>query len=491
MNHALSRRSVLHGIAAGALVLGFDPTRRSWVTAAQAATGAPLVGLPSLDGSLRVDAGSIQQAADDFGHIVHRTPLAVLEPGSVEDIARIIRFARGHGLRVAMRGQGHATFGQAQVQGGIVVDSSALATIHAIRADRAVVDAGVQWSALVNAAFAQGLTPPVLTDFQGLSVGGTLSLGGIGGTASHFGAQVDNVFELEVVTGRGEILTCSPERHPMLFAAVLAGLGQSAIIARATVRLVPAKTNAIVFNLFYADIATYVRDQRALLADGRFDYLEGQVVPNASGSGFLYMIEAASFFTPPEAPSPSALLAGLSDNAPARQSKTESYLDFAFRLDPLVAFLKSIGAWFSPHPFFSVFVPVTTAQRYVGDIVAHLTLADTGGGPVLFYPLRRDLLQRPLMRVPNEDFFTFNLLRFAPPNDPAAVEAMIAMNRALYDRAVAAGGTQYPLGSIPVTPVDWRVHYGSAFDFVEDAKERFDPDDVLTPGQGIFPTPPR
>jgi FAD/FMN-containing dehydrogenase len=470
-------------------VLGFDPVRRSWVTEARASEG-PLVGLPVLDGTLRTDPAVLAQAADDFGHIVHRVPIAVLQPGSVEDIARIIRFARAHRLKVAMRGQGHATFGQAQVDGGLVVDSSTLATIHGISADQAVVDSGVQWADLVNAAFGQGLTPPVLTDFLELSVGGTLSLGGIGGTASHFGAQVDNVLELEVVTGQGHIETCSAERNPRLFQAVLAGLGQCAIITRAIVRLVPAKTNATVFDLFYADIDSYVRDQRTLLADGRFDYLEGQVVPSPSGSGFLYMIEAASFFTPPESPDPTVLLAGLGDDPSARQSTTESYLDFAFRLEPLVAFLKSIGAWSSPHPWLSVFVPVSTVAGYVGRIVAGLTATDTGGGPILFYPFRRSLLRQPLLRVPGEDFFTFSLLRFAPPNDPATVAAMVASNRMLYDGAVAAGGTQYPLGSIPVTPADWRVQYGATFDFLEDAKERFDPDGVLTPGQGIFPESP-
>jgi FAD/FMN-containing dehydrogenase len=475
---------------AGAIVVGFDPLRRSWVTSAEA-LAAPVAGLPPLDGTLTTDPATLQEFADDFGHIIHRTPVAVLEPGSVEDIARMVRYAGEQGLKVAMRGQGHATFGQAQVDGGIVIDSSALATIHSIDEDRARVDAGVQWRDLVNAAYAQGLTPPVLTDYLELSVGGTLSLGGIGGMVSRVGAQVDNVLELEVVTGSGDIVRCSDEHEPELFNAVLAGLGQCALVVRATVRLVPAPTNVVVYDLFYSDIATYVRDQRTLATEGRFDYLEGQVVPNSTGTGWLYMIEAAAFFTPPEAPDPAVLLAGLSDDAAARQVTGQSYLDFAFRIEPLVALLKSIGLWASPHPWFSVFVPVSTVEAYVGDIVASLTPADTGGGPILFYPFRRDLLGRPLLRVPDEDFFTFNLLRFAPPGDPATVASMVASNRTFYEQAVLAGGTQYPLGSIPTIPLDWVIQYGPAYDFLEDAKERFDPRDVLTPGQGIFPRPPR
>ena len=459
------------------------------ITEAQAASGGALVRVPPLDGTLTVDPTALAAAADDFGHIIHRTPFAVLQPGSIEDVARMVRFARTEGLRIAMRGQGHATFGQAQVRGGIVIDSTTLATIHSIAGDRAVVDAGVQWADLVRAAFAMGLTPPVLTDFLELSVGGTLSLGGIGGQASHFGPQVENVFELQVVTGRGDVRTCSLDHDRELFHASLAGLGQCAIIVRATVRLVPAQTNATVFDLFYDDIATYVEDQRMLLASGRFDYLEGQVVPNASSGGFRYMIEAASFFTPPGSPDATALLAGLSDDASARQTTSESYLDFAFRIEPTVAILKTLGLWATPHPWLSVFVPNSTVERYVGSIVARLTEADTGGGPVLFYPFKRDLIHTPLLRVPREDFFTFNLLRFPATTDPATIDGMIADNRRLYDCAVRAGGTLYPLGSVPLTPADWVVQYGPVFPFFAELKERFDPDDVLTPGQGIFPRP--
>jgi FAD/FMN-containing dehydrogenase len=490
MKPILSRRGVLQAAVAGAVVVGFDPRRGGWITEARAAGGGPLARVPPLDGTLTTDPTARAAAADDFGHIVHETPLAVLRPGSVEDIARMVRFAREHGLRIAMRGQGHATFGQAQVRAGIVIDSTTLATIHSIGRDRAVVDAGLQWADLVRAAFAMGLTPPVLTDYLELSVGGTLSLGGIGGQASHFGPQVENVLELEVVTGRGDIRTCSLDRDRDLFHASLAGLGQCAIIVRATVRLVPAQTNATVFDLFYDDIATYVRDQRTLLADGRFDYLEGQVVANASGTGFQYMIEAASFFTPPASPDPTVLLAGLSDDAGARQTTTESYLDFAFRIEPTVALLKTLGLWTTPHPWFAVFVPDSTVERYVGDIVATLTEADTGGGPVLFYPFKRSSIDTPLLRVPREDFFTFNLLRFPATADAATIDGMIADNRRLYDGAVRAGGTIYPLGSVPLTPADWVVQYGPAFPLFASLKERFDPDGVLTPGQGIFSRAP-
>src|SRR5437588_9356342 len=91
----------------------------------------------------------------------------------------------------------------------------------------------------VPAALEHRLTPPVLTDYLELTVGGTLSAGGIGGTSHRHGPQVDHVRELEVVTGTGEIVTCSPASNTAVFSGALAGYGQAGIITRATIPLIP------------------------------------------------------------------------------------------------------------------------------------------------------------------------------------------------------------------------------------------------------------
>lgn len=483
MHKHLSRRSFLKGVVAGTVVVGFDAHTRGWVTAAQAADR--FATLPTLDGVLYVDDATRAAAADDFGHIISRTPLAVLRPGSVKDIVKLVRFARKHDLKVAARGQGHSTYGQPQVDAGVVIDMSALNTIHAIAPGRADVDAGVLWSSLLGETLKQGLTPPVLTDYIELSIGGTLSVGGIGGASHRYGVQADNVLELQVVTGEGKLETCSPTRNRDLFQVALAGLGQCGLIVRATVRLMPAATSARVFLLFYNDIAAFTADQQTLIADERFNYVEGQVV-SSPGGGWQYMLEAASFFTPPAAPDNAALLSGLSDMRELAQITDQSYFDFANRLAPVVAFLKAVGAWGLPHPWFDVFVPGSKVNGYVGDIVATLTLADTGQGPVLLYPIKRERFTMPLFRLPDEPVaFLFDILRTAPP-DPNVVAAMVASNRELFERDRDLGGNRYAIGAIPFTPDDWRQHFGSAWDTLVRAKRRYDPDNILTPGQNIF-----
>ena len=484
MGQTVSRRRLLQGSVAGAVVLGFDLRTRSWVTEASASPGH--AGIPSLVGQLLTDEATKAAFGDDFGHIVHRTPFAVLKPGSVQDIVKMVKFARRHGLKVAMRGHGHSCLGQAQAEGGIIVDSEVLNTIHRIDGDAAVVDPGVSWAQLLAATLAQGLTPPVLTDFQELTVGGTLSVGGLGGTTHRHGLQIDQVLQLQVVTGRGDKVVCSPRVRPDLFNAVLAGLGQCGIIVRATVKLVPAPTHAQAYSLYYDDLDAYVRDQETLLAQRRFEYLQGQVVPNASGSGWRYMVEAVSYFTPPAAPDATALLAGLSDDVASRQVALHTYQAWQHRLDAGLAFLRQVGLWDLPHPWLTVYVPSSRVRDYIAPFIANLTPADTGMGPVLLYPVNTAPMNRPLYPLPAESVaWHLSILRTA--SDAASLQAMLASNRALYDQARAMGGTRYSIGAIPdFTPADWQSHFGPAWNAFEDAKRRFDPDNILAPGQGIF-----
>ena len=193
----LTRRTVLlAGLAAAGVAVGAAATEG----AAAVQTGK-LPPPPPLDGELRFDEASRAAAADDFGHIVHRTPEGVLLPGSEQDVATTIRWAGGLGRKIAPQGQSHSVYGRAQVRAGIVIDMTRLQTVHRVQNDRVVVDAGAKWSEVLAATLPQGLTPPVLTDYLELSVGGTLVVGGIGGTTSQYGMQSDNVLELDVVTG--------------------------------------------------------------------------------------------------------------------------------------------------------------------------------------------------------------------------------------------------------------------------------------------------
>nr|BDT32572.1 FAD-binding protein [Myxococcus sp. MH1] len=480
-SRTVSRRTLLQGAL---VAVAFNPMSRSWASTPEA--GA--VPLPPLDGELLLDEASRTAASDDFGHIRHHTPWAVLVPGSVKDIVAMVRFARRQGLKIAAArglGESHSTFGQSQVPAGIVVDMSALATLHELDQDSAWVDAGVRWHELLQASLPSGKSPPVLTDYIELSIGGTLSAGGIGGQAFRWGLQVDNVLELDVVTGRGELVRCSRWRERPLFDAARSGLGQFGIIVRARVRLVDVQPRARTYLALYDDLHRFLEDQRRLIEDGRFDYVEGSVV--SSNGGRAYQLEVVKYFTPGSEPQDSRLLAGLRFQPGTLQVTDGSYFDFANRLAPLIELLKQLGVWGFPHPWLDMFVPARCAEEFVQEVLAQTTDADMGQGPILLYPFRASALTTPFLRTPNDrHVFLFSLLRTAIPPTPENVAALVQKNRAIVDRLTALGGKIYPVDAVPLSPADWRRHFHPHWERFVHAKRRYDPDHVLTPGQGIF-----
>ncbi|HEY1537102.1 MAG TPA: FAD-binding protein [Polyangiaceae bacterium] len=484
----MQRRQFLSTLAAAATVVGFNPTSRTWVTEAAASTGV-FSHVPTLDGQLLLDTASLAARSTDAGNLVHKTPAAVLRPGSLDDVVKMVRFCNRYGINVAARGQAHTTFGQGLVEGGLIIDTSTLNTIHSIGANGAQVDAGVLWKDLTEQAFAQGLTPPVLTGFLGLSVGGTLSVGGISSGNVH-GAQVDHVQELQVVTGSGDLVRCSPRNNSELFEAVLAGLGQCGIIVRATLDLVPVKPLGRVFLLNYVDNATFFSDLRLLLDRGEFDYVFNIWVPGSSG-GFVYQLNAVKFFDPAAPPDNAHLLRGLHFDPASDPPQDVPYLGYVTAVDAAIAFFQSIGLWSDViHPWFDMFIPGRAIEHFVADVLPTLTPEDIGmTGFFLLFPLKRSKFGLPQLRLPHDEWiFLFDILTAnskAGP-DPVFADKMLKRNRRLFEQARALGGTRYPIGSIPFTRIDWLLHYGERYLAFAEAKHRFDPAGILTPGVNIF-----
>ena len=441
---------------------------------------------PAVAGELSTDPAALSEAADDFGHVIHRAPRYVLQPASVADISAVVAWAASQGLKVAARGEGHANYGRSMAPDGVVIDMGTLSTIHSVEPERMVVDAGAKWSAVIDAALARGLTPPVLTAYNELSVGGTLSVGGIGGMSHLYGMQTDNVLELDVVVADGRELTCSATRNPDLFDAVRAGLGQVGIITRATLRLMPAPERVRRYQLFYPDQATLTADQRKVLDDGRFQHVQGAFQPNGSG-GWRFQLEGGVFYTASE-PDDGKVLAGLSDGRASAVIVDLSYADHLNAFAVPEAMLRGNGQWFNPHPWFLTFLPDSAAASLAAEVRDQLTADGLGPfGQVVCYPMTTDALRTPLLRIPEGSvMFPFNLIRLPATNDPAAIEQMIAQNRAFYERVRAIGGVLYPVTAMAMSKDDWQAHFGSSHSLLAGAKATYDPRHIFTPGYEVF-----
>lgn len=198
-----------------------------------------------LKGSIDFGVGATNGSADkDFGGMYSYKPLAVIRPSGADDVAVVIKAAHLQStLTVAARGNGHSINGQAMADGGLVIDMGSTGDRHfekvTVNGSTYVdVSGGALWEDVLKwCVEGFGLAPRSWTDYLSLTVGGTLSNAGVSGQAFRYGPQISNVAQLDVVTGNGDMVTCSESRNPDLFFNVLGGLGQFGIITRARVLL--------------------------------------------------------------------------------------------------------------------------------------------------------------------------------------------------------------------------------------------------------------
>ena len=174
-------------------------------------------------------------------------PLAVVLPRTVAEVKAVIRWARRHDVRLAIRSGGHSYAGLSSTS-GVVVDLSHLSGV-AVRPDgTARVGAGIElqqayerlW--VSKRAIATGSHPTV-----GL---GGLALGGGQGFASRaHGLTCDNVTAIEIVTADGRLRTCSDASDPDLFWALRGGgAGSYGVVTAFTLRTFPVDT-VTTFNI--------------------------------------------------------------------------------------------------------------------------------------------------------------------------------------------------------------------------------------------------
>lgn len=149
-----------------------------------------------------------------------------------------------------------------------------------------------------------------------------------------------------------------------------------AIITRATVDLIPAKQMSRLYNLNYTDNAIFFRDYRTLINRGEIPHVLNLWFPNNTG-GWVYQIQAATFYNSNQPPNDDFLLRGLRQ-PPAVTTKTDStFLDYMLSVDGLIDFFNANFQWRDLiKPWFDVWLPGSTIEQFVGEVIPTLTPAD-------------------------------------------------------------------------------------------------------------------
>jgi FAD/FMN-containing dehydrogenase len=159
---------------------------------------------------VRADPDSGLHYGRDWTRLHTPNPLAVVLPGTVEQVQQLVRYANEHRLAlVPSGGRTGLSGGAVACQGEIVVSLERMNHIvHFDPTDRSVTcQAGVVTEAVQNFARDHGLYYPVDFASRGSSqIGGNIATNAGGIKVIRYGLTRDWVTGLKVITGRGDLL---------------------------------------------------------------------------------------------------------------------------------------------------------------------------------------------------------------------------------------------------------------------------------------------
>ncbi len=202
------------------------------------------------------------------------TPAYVLRPTDpevvVDAVATTAQRADEKSSRgIVARGLGRSYGDVAQNAGGLVVDMTALTTVHEVDQSAATVDvdAGASLDQLLRVLLPYGLWIPVLPGTRQVTVGGAIACDVHGKNHHSSGSFGDHVRSMELLVADGRVLTITPDGTPddpdaSIFWATIGGIGLTGIILRVTLALDRVESayfvaDGIVTNSLHETIAVH------------------------------------------------------------------------------------------------------------------------------------------------------------------------------------------------------------------------------------------
>ena len=195
-------------------------------------------------------------------------PALTIRCTGAADVSHGVRFARDHGMALAVRGGGHSIAGLSAIDGGLLLDLSPMDGVQVDPERRlAHVQGGALWADVDRETQALGLATPggVVSDtgVAGLTLGG-----GYGWLRRKHGLSCDNVVAAQIVCADGELRTASADANPDLFWALRGGGGNFGVVTSFTFALHPLGPDVAFAATFYPleQVADVIRTWRGYVA---------------------------------------------------------------------------------------------------------------------------------------------------------------------------------------------------------------------------------
>jgi len=194
-----------------------------------------------------------------------RKPALIAQPKNVADVQAAVKFARAHGVLLAVKCGGHSASGQSTCDRGMQID---LHNLRGVRVDpqkrRAWVQGGTLLGQVDGECLPHGLVTPLGT-VSHTGVGGLTLGGGFGRLARKLGLAIDNLESVDIVSADGQLHHASASDNPDLFWAVRGGGGNFGIATNFEFRLHPFDGKVIAGSISFP--YARARDVMNLCAD--------------------------------------------------------------------------------------------------------------------------------------------------------------------------------------------------------------------------------
>ncbi|MER7450940.1 FAD-binding protein [Nocardia beijingensis] len=352
-------------------------------------------------------------------------------------------------MPLTLRGAGHSCDGQTVTDGELLVTYSpdtAAPQVRDLGDGLFEVPAGMSWHGLERYVNRLGRSIPVLPNYLHMSVGGTLSVGGVGITSVRRGMQVDHVERIQLIDGTGSSRWCSRTDHPDLFRFALGGLGMVGLIERVVLRTMPHRPYIHLHPLEHsslAELAGYtewiaqhddIDIYRAWLRRGRLASVAGWHDSDASGC------DAKRCVAVPNAPT--AESEDIPDGSSPLPDQAQLWTDYIMPAGQFAPMLAAVEALLHRDPLNRVHV-----MLYI--LILRRPAEAT---PFAFAPVRTDRVSIGL-----GVYTTFG-------RDPAVATAVRGVFRNLLERCCELGGRPYLYGANDLDDLLAERIYGADLD---------------------------
>jgi FAD/FMN-containing dehydrogenase len=389
------------------------------------------------------------------------------------------------GSHFTLRGAGHSTGPIAHPRHGTVLRSQAASGKVELDGELATVDTRLSWMVVEQELNRRGRSFPVLPDYLHLTVGGTLSVGGVGFGSIEFGPQIHHVASLRLVTALGDAIECSPLAQSEIFHACLAGLGQFGWIHEATLHTIPRRPRTAASLHRAEDLRSFVRLIREV------EHVAGDTAGllfSAYASREGHVVEVGLPASSARLESVTKALCAVPGSALTGERAAGSYAGLVHR---------EREAWLAKFPgqraywtdFVLNFEGMEALLAYEQELLgserhaAHLGMTNV-------LAVRQSSTPRPFLLQPFAESgsgydYAIGIYYNVPERDPDAARAAVETLALLGDRAATLGGRPYLYGLHPSQKLQAALRASPGYQAALRLKQTLDPRGRL--GSGLFP----